>query len=353
MERIEVAPLTQKHSELLVKKGGLSGNANAEVTKKQSEVAAKGQAVVEKIRKKTEELTAEYDEKKEAYDKQQGQEFEDRVNTDKLLDIYDEISYIDGDMVEKLKAEIEELHAAQYKTMLEIPLTPNCPKIEDGKLQTENSVEYHPDFAPLFKERDEITKEYNEIKPEEVNYDEIEKEIEELNEEIEKAKANNTLIDRYELNRQWVDADGALNAKRQELAKMYAKVNTGVPGLKMMPFFNDEKMEIKTVYSGEYDKDFFKPGESEDNQLLLSYSSTQRPIIGVLLQVARLKLKSKMLPYIFIDDVPMDSRSREIIARIAEENNLTILTSMTGDFEKDKLTENEILIEGGEVFFNE
>ena len=95
---------------------------------------------------------------------------------------------------------------------------------------------------------------------------------------------------------------------------------------------------------------FNNPEKKE--RLLVSYSSTQKPIIGVLLQVARLKLKGKCLPYIFIDDVPMDKKAREVITRIAEENNLNIILSITGDFDKEKLSNNELLIEGGEVFFS-
>ena len=156
---------------------------------------------------------------------------------------------------------------------------------------------------------------------------------------------------RQNLNREWVEACGLVERKRNELAQLYANVNTGVEGLRMKPFFDkDGKMEIKTVYTGAYDTEFFKNKEGEE-RLLIGYSSTQKPIIGILLQVARLKLKEKVLPYIFLDDVPMDSRSRDLITRIAEDNNLTIITSLTGDYDKDKLTENELLIDGGEVFF--
>jgi DNA repair ATPase RecN len=350
LTRTDETELTTKHSNLLVEKGSLTGNSAAEIEKKKSEVAKKGQEIIERIRKVSQELNATYDTEKAKFDEYaQDKQLDEKAFSDVKVYI-NALSFLPKEKKESIVLEIAADLALKYNKEVKTPVAPFCPVIENNQLKIDSNITYHADFNKLFEEHRNCVAEYMAIQPEEINYEAIDKKLEGLNQQIEKAKANNVLIDRYELNREWVEADAILNEKRQELAKLYAKVNTGVNGLKMKPFFNEEKMEIKTVYSGEYDKGFFQ-NEGEE-RLLLSYSSTQRPIIGVLLQVARLKKKTKMLPYIFIDDVPMDNKSREIIARIAEENKLTIITSMTGDYEKEKLTENEILIEGGEVFFN-
>jgi hypothetical protein len=53
----------------------------------------------------------------------------------------------------------------------------------------------------------------------------------------------------------------------------------------------------------------------------------------------------------YIDNVPMDKRTQEVLLSMCEKLDLTIFLTVTGDFEKDSLHNGEILIEGGEVFF--
>ena len=50
-----------------------------------------------------------------------------------------------------------------------------------------------------------------------------------------------------------------------------------------------------------------------------------------------------------MDDVPMDSRALAVLERIAEENGLHILTSLTGDFNAENLKDGEILVQNGEL----
>jgi len=354
MQRVDVLALSEKRNQLLIQKGQAEGNAKADYQKAISEVIEKGQKLVNEAREINERLMGEYEKKsKEYFSLINQKDLDHKIFTESLSQI-STCKFITSDEVEELGSEVTAKFMNFYSNLedLKEPQKPSTIPIIEGALRPENGVVYHSDYNEILTKRNELAKEYSAIKQPVVNIEEFDSKISDIDIQIKNAELNNRFCDRYDLNRQWGEACGKVDQKRNELAKMYAQVNTGVEGLRMKPFFNEDgKMEIKTVYSGVYDSDFFKNKDGEE-RLLVSYSSTQRPLIGILLQVARLKQKSKILPYIFLDDVPMDSRSRDLITRIAEENNLTIITSITGDFDKDKLTENELLIEGGEVFFN-
>jgi len=236
-----------------------------------------------------------------------------------------------------------------YNSIPTNPPSPILPTFEGAKLKTKDYEDQR--FTPLFDERARVGSEYMSLTETVSSTDEYDEKILSLENQIKGAENNNKLIDRYELNQEWLSAKNAVDVKRDELAAMYSQINTGVKGLKMSVFYNNEKPEIKTTYDGSYDTEFFKC-ENKD-RLLVGYSQTQAAIIGVLLQVARLKNKAKVLPYIFLDDVPMSNNSTAVLARIAEENQLSVITSFTGDFTRENLKDNELLVQGGEVFFYE
>ncbi len=354
MEELPIQPLEQKKNELLIAKGQADGNSKADYEKTRADIIARGQAITEEIRLKSDELKAIYHTAKTEFDKNLLQKNEDKKNLDGITSVIEKCKFLTPDEIEVLGSDLTAKFLNFYANLetIQEPKMPICPEITGGILKYDDTIVYEPCFIPLIEKSKSIRNEYNNLPLPTSDTSAFDAQIEDVEKEIRRAKANNDIISRYKLNREWVEADAKVTAKRKELAKLYAQINTGVEGLRMKPFFDNEgKMVIKTVYTGNYNPDFFK-NDGTDERLLVSYSSTQRPIIGVLLQVARLKLKSKALNYIFLDDVPMDLKSREIITKIAEENNLNIITSITGDFDKDKLTENELLIEGGEVFFN-
>lgn len=237
---------------------------------------------------------------------------------------------------------------AAYNSIPANPDEPVLPTFEGAKLKTK---EYeHENFTPLFADRAKIGAEYMSVTESTFSTSDYDNKIELLSAQIKGAENNNKLISRFELNQIWCEAANEVQRKRDELAVLYAGIDTGVEGLKMTVFYNNEKPEIKTTYDGTYDPTFFA-NPSRQDRLLVGYSQTQSALIGVLLQVARLKRKAKVFPYIFLDDVPMSGNATAVLARIAEENTINVITSFTGDFDRDKLKDNELLVEGGEVFF--
>lgn len=381
-----VDELEQCRNNLLIEQGKSEGDGNAEFQKARGEKVAEGQKVVEEIRRKKEELENTYAIELGKYEKDVAYNTSIAGQNDSIEELLQQAEFIDDVIFDNVINIIEVAYKNALKTV-KTPTKPQCPEIIDGKLKPGTQAKDYPLFKKLIDKYNKIALEYHGIKPENFTQSrDFETEIAEIDIKITEAKANNELIERYELNRLWVESSAKVDIKRGELAKLYAQVNTGVEGLRMKPFFDEEsgKVDIKTIYTGNYSPEFFRndtikyideiksitdgkttfdsPEEKNerlksltgkiDERLLVSYSSTQRPIIGILLQIARLKKKAKALPYIFLDDVPMDKASLSLISKIAEENNLTVITSITGDFSKDKLTENEMLIEGGEIFFN-
>ena len=126
-------------------------------------------------------------------------------------------------------------------------------------------------------------------------------------------------------------------------------MNTGVDGL--MIVCEETSGDIFLTYNGAFDPQYFNNPTLEQRKLA-SYSGTQKPLICLLIQHYLLSLKPKALRYMYIDNVPMDKRTQEVLLEMCEKLDLTIFLTITGDFEKDSLQNGEILIDGGEVFFN-
>ena len=134
---------------------------------------------------------------------------------------------------------------------------------------------------------------------------------------------------------------------KKEFYKLLISVDTGVDGLRIVP---EENGDIFLMYNGAYDPAYFNNTEKEYRKLS-SYSGTQKPVICLLIQNYLLSKKPKALRYLFIDNVPVDNKTRALLEKICIELELSIFLNITGDYEKDSLTDGEILIENGEIFF--
>ncbi|MCJ7802733.1 MAG: hypothetical protein MUP82_10300 [Candidatus Marinimicrobia bacterium] len=104
------------------------------------------------------------------------------------------------------------------------------------------------------------------------------------------------------------------------------------------------------MYDGTYDLDYFG-NPRKHLRKLSAYSGTQKPVICLLIQNYLLSKKSKAMRYMYIDNVPIDNKTRALLEKMCIELNLRVFLNITGDFSKDGLIDGEILIEGGEVFF--
>ena len=158
------------------------------------------------------------------------------------------------------------------------------------------------------------------------------------------AKAINSFHD-------WKEANEAVKDLKNDYYKKLTGIDTGVDGLHIS-LENAESENIFLMYNGEYDTEYFHNPEKELRKLS-SYSDTQKPLICLLIQNYLLKQKGKSMPYLWIDKVPIDKKTRLLLNRMSEELGLWLFVSWTGDFDKTSLVDGELLIENGDVFFSE
>lgn len=158
----------------------------------------------------------------------------------------------------------------------------------------------------------------------------------------------------------WKEKDEEVKAIKKDYFHKLTEINTGVEGLFISPEFDLDKdgnkiardNDIYLMYDGSYDPEYFH-NPNGDLRKLAAYSDTQKPMICLLIQRYLLSKKAKMLPYLWIDQVPIDKKTKALLDRMSEELGLWLFVNWTGDFEKANLTDGEILIENGEVFYKD
>lgn len=187
---------------------------------------------------------------------------------------------------------------------------------------------------------------------EEVDTKEIDYKIELLKVENVTAESTNKIVKAIDSFHNWRSANDEVQALKNEYAKLLGKVDTGVEGLKIVPKETDGNLDIFIMYDGSYNPEYFNNIEKEMRKLS-SYSGTQKPVICLLIQKYLLDKKPKSLRYMFIDNIPVDDKTLSLLDEMGREMNLHILMNITGTFDKADLKDGEILIDGGEIFFNE
>lgn len=195
----------------------------------------------------------------------------------------------------------------------------------------------------------ELKREYIEISEQEIVIDDTSylQNKKQIESEIEQSEFTNRICDAVDSFFNWQSINSEVVQLKQKYIKLLSKIDTGVEGLTIVPKEND----IFLMYDGSYDTKYFNNPEKEPRKLS-SYSGTQKPVICLLIQNYLLNQKPKSMRYMYIDNVPMDLKTITLLENMSKELNLRIFLNITGDFEQNNLTDGEILIEGGEVFFN-
>lgn len=222
----------------------------------------------------------------------------------------------------------------------------------DGKIIAPTDYSQYPDqVKAIFMQLQTIRHEYSTLVATEIEFNssEIDNKILALQEIKSKAVATNKIVEAIDSFHSWRKANDEVLSLKNSYYKKLSEVNTGVDGL--MIVCEETSGDIFLTYNGAFDPQYFNNPTLEQRKLA-SYSGTQKPLICLLIQHYLLSLKPKALRYMYIDNVPMDKRTQEVLLEMCEKLDLTIFLTVTGDFEKDTLQNGEILIEGGEVFFN-
>jgi hypothetical protein len=163
------------------------------------------------------------------------------------------------------------------------------------------------------------------------------------------AQAVNSFLD-------WKEQNEIVKEMKKNYFMKLTEIDTGVEGLYICPEYeivNDEKIakenDIYLMYDGSYDPEYFC-NPNKELRKLASYSDTQKPMICLLIQRYLLSKKEKALPYLWIDQVPIDNKTKLLLDRMSNELGLWLFVNWTGDFDYDSLKDGEVLIENGEVF---
>jgi len=185
-----------------------------------------------------------------------------------------------------------------------------------------------------------------------VDTSDIDKELAVLEDRKLSAQKTNAIHNRYKMWQTWVAAKSLYEDELGKLRTLYASVNTGVEGLSIVPTETDGgKIEIWMMYDGRYDPTFFHNDSGELRHLFV-YSSFQRSVIGVILQAARLDLKKKALRLAIVDDVAFTEKGIQILSDLCEKFNIQLIAGRTIAPSVDSLDSSQILVDGGEIFFN-
>lgn len=224
---------------------------------------------------------------------------------------------------------------------------------EEGKINSKKS-DFDPksDLYELLTDLGVIKQKYREEKARPANdTTKIDEEIKDIEREISSAIEKNNRFKMLDSFNKWHDAEMLVRELREEYYNMLSSIDTGVEGLKITVDNQAEKLDIYLNYNGSYDTKYFGNAKKEDRKVS-SYSGTQKTIICLLLQSYLLGKKEKAMRYLWIDDVPIDNKTKDLLNVMGSKLGVTIIVNITGDFNKENLDSGEILIEGGEVFFN-
>jgi hypothetical protein len=223
---------------------------------------------------------------------------------------------------------------------------------DEGKITTK-SAEWKGDqeMMVLLQELEESKIEYLTEFKKQGDTSKLEDSLKFIVDKLANAKIHNKKVDMLSSFMAWRECNHEVVRLRDEFSEMLGSIDTGVDGLQIAVDKEDGKMEIYLRYNGAFDPVYFGNPNMEQRKLS-SYSGTQKPLICLLLQNYLLNKLPKAMRYLWIDNVPIDKKTKALLEKMGSDLNVTIIVNMTGDFTKEGLKNGEVLIEGGHVFFN-
>lgn len=354
MEKVSVSELVAKIEAEKAKKNQALENPKSAREKKLLELKNSGLEHINKLRAFNEKIKAE-NKPIEDFNKTINDWLENKER--KLKELFDTINFLikDEELAKEYTGQISQsmpdLKLKELKKELEFNEKGSCiskPSEFEGEIKEtlESYIQTGLDYViESKKELDSIdTSKYDKI-------------IEELEKEKKAKELTNSDALAVNSYHDWKDANEEVNEINRKFFMLLSGIDTGVEGLHIAPEYEiDEKgqrvakgNDIYLMYDGSYDPVYFSNPDKELRKLS-AYSDTQKPMICLLIQKYLLSKKPKVLPYLWIDQVPIDKKTKKLLDKMSEELGLWLFVNWTGDFDKANLQDGEILVENGELF---
>ena len=354
MEMVSISELVAKIEAEKAKKNQALENPKSAREKKLLELKNLGLERINKLRAFNEKIKAE-NKPIEDFNKTINDWLENKEQ--KLKELFDTINFLikDEDLAKEYAGQISQsmpdLKLKELKKELEFNEKGSCiskPSEFEGEIKEtlESYIQTGLDYViESKKELDSIdTSKYDKI-------------IEELEKEKKAKELTNSDALAVNSYHDWKDANEEVNEINRKFFMLLSGIDTGVEGLHIAPEYEiDEKgqrvakgNDIYLMYDGSYDPVYFSNPDKELRKLS-AYSDTQKPMICLLIQKYLLSKKPKVLPYLWIDQVPIDKKTKKLLDKMSEELGLWLFVNWTGDFDKANLQDGEILVENGELF---
>ena len=261
-----------------------------------------------------------------------------KIKATEIVSKIKDINSVISDNNRKVKAQKEKLESV-FKLVDELiedsnknkfvkeTIEKNAPKLGDESKEVEFDGSKVKSKPKEFKNNEEIQVLLKDLKKEQKNYkktkkkdyekdtSDLEKEVETIDEKINFIESHNKDAKAVNAFHDWRDANENVNQKKKDYYMKLLDIDTGVEGLKICVDEDvDSDENIYLMYDGSYDPKYFH-NENKELRKLSSYSGTQKPMICLLIQNQLLKKKPKSLPYLWIDDIPIDKKTRELLKK--------------------------------------
>lgn len=241
----------------------------------------------------------------------------------------------------------------------EEPIEPNVIQVDEMGIPTIPET-YDADYSKLVTERQKLLDKYAELRDSALVFESVttpdvsayDKKIAELQQQKASAEARNKVCNRFAKWQEWIEAKTLYEDCMDELANLYAKVDTGIEGLKIYPMEGSRSMDLWLKYDGVEDPAFFDNTKLRPT-FLFEYSAMQRAVLGVMIQASRLEKKDIGVRVCVIDEIPMTKLGIDMMERICEKYDVQLMTSYPDDrYDTVNPEDGVIIVEGGEVFFS-
>jgi hypothetical protein len=299
----------------------------------------------QKLRKEIEEFNKEQEKKKDT-----------RLSALKYLCFLKDLGYRGSEVITWIETlPLEELDRSMSE--LEYLASPEKIPFMDGKLSKEAfDKSYSEKVDNALKEIIALRAKAGKYNTELVNLKEPVFEPVDLSsydQKINNAKENNKVIERWNSFYDWKESDEKVKNIWKEYCSMFAKLDLGVEGLSMQVVGDEENSEIRTMYNGISNPAFFHPEDKTvKDKLLTQFSTTQRPVIAILMQCYLLEEKIKKgedgLRLMWIE-CPIDKKTRDLLIDLQKKHDITIVVGVTGDYTFEGLEHGQFLIENGQL----